>query len=148
MINIPFEIPAKYRRPLLYVGYVGFALFVAVWISLRAVPRLPFYPAQLPDDFLPDHPMLDGWARWDAAVIWLACALGAQGVQLSLCRYYESSDNRLSRSGEWVGMLAASELLFASSWSLPLFLFWSPGNDSRSLTSNQGSVMEANPLVH
>ena len=69
------------------------------------------------------------WARWDAAVIWLACALGAQGVQLSLCRYYESSDNRLSRPGEWVGMLAASELLFASSWSLPLFLFWSPGNE-------------------
>jgi len=55
------------------------------------------------------------WARWDAAVIWLACALGAQGVQLSLCRYYESADNRLVRPGEWVGMLAASELLFASS---------------------------------
>ncbi len=61
--------------------------------------------------------------------MWLACALGAQGVQLLLCRYYESSDNRLSRPGEWVGMLAASELLFASSWSLPLFLFWSPGNE-------------------
>ena len=38
-----------------------------VWISLRAVPRLGLYPAQLPDNFLPGHPFLDGWARWDAS---------------------------------------------------------------------------------
>jgi hypothetical protein len=38
-----------------------------VWLSLRAVPRLPSYPTQLPDSFLPDHPFLDGWARWDAS---------------------------------------------------------------------------------
>ena len=69
------------------------------------------------------------WVDWKAATIWLASALGAQGVQLSLCRYYEASDERLDRPGEWVGMLAASELLFASTWSLPLFLFWSPGSE-------------------
>jgi two-component system cell cycle sensor histidine kinase PleC len=69
------------------------------------------------------------WVGFDAAMIWLASALGSQVVQLSLCRYYKTSDHRLSRPGEWVGMLAASELLFASSWSLPLFLFWSPGNE-------------------
>jgi hypothetical protein len=34
---------------------------------LRAVPRLPLYPAQLPDSFLPDRPFLDGWARWDTS---------------------------------------------------------------------------------
>jgi hypothetical protein len=43
------------------------ALFLIVWVSLRAVPRLGLYPAQLPDAFLPDHPFLDGWARWDAS---------------------------------------------------------------------------------
>src|SRR6476469_3998685 len=43
------------------------ALFIMVWISLRAVPRLGLYPAQLPDNFLPSHPFLDGWARWDAS---------------------------------------------------------------------------------
>ena len=26
---------------------------------------------------------------WKMATIWLACALGAQGVQLSLCRYHD-----------------------------------------------------------
>jgi hypothetical protein len=43
------------------------ALFLIVWLSLRAVPRLGLYPAQLPDSFLPNHPFLDGWARWDAS---------------------------------------------------------------------------------
>lgn len=43
------------------------ALFVVVWFSLRTLPRLDLYPAQLPDSFLPDHPLLDGWARWDSA---------------------------------------------------------------------------------
>lgn len=43
------------------------ALAAVVWLSLRALPRLPLYPAQLPDSFLPSHPALDGWARWDAA---------------------------------------------------------------------------------
>jgi hypothetical protein len=42
-------------------------LFAAVWISMRALPRLGFYPAQLPDSFLPEHASLDGWVRWDAA---------------------------------------------------------------------------------
>lgn len=56
---------------------VGYALAVALisrvalagvmWLSLRAVPRLPLYPAQYEDTYFPDHPALDGWARWDAA---------------------------------------------------------------------------------
>lgn len=40
--------------------------FIA-WLSLRALPRLDRYPAQLPDSFLPDHPALDAWARWDTS---------------------------------------------------------------------------------
>ena len=43
------------------------ALIGLAWLGLRAIPRLPLYPEQLPDSFLPDHPALDGWARWDAA---------------------------------------------------------------------------------
>ena len=43
------------------------ALFAVAWLGLRAVPRLSLYPEQLPDSFLPGHPALDGWARWDAA---------------------------------------------------------------------------------
>ncbi len=43
------------------------ALFGVVWLSLRAAGRLPLYPTQLPDDFLPKHVILNGWARWDTA---------------------------------------------------------------------------------
>ncbi|MEJ7763328.1 MAG: mannosyltransferase family protein [Thermomicrobiales bacterium] len=34
---------------------------------MRALPRLGYYPAQLPDAFLAGVPALDGWARWDTA---------------------------------------------------------------------------------
>ena len=54
--------------PALVIAVVSRAgLFVLAWVSLRIFPRFPFYPAQLPDNFLPSHPALDGWARWDAA---------------------------------------------------------------------------------
>jgi hypothetical protein len=55
------------RRALLLAAVTRLALFAVSWLSLRAVPRLDLYPAQLPDSFLPRHPSLDGWARWDAA---------------------------------------------------------------------------------
>jgi hypothetical protein len=42
-------------------------LAVLVWLTLRIIPKLPLYPAQLPDQFFPSNPALDGWARWDAA---------------------------------------------------------------------------------
>jgi hypothetical protein len=52
---------------LLFAIVTRLALAFAVWLTGRALPRLGLYPAQLPDSFLPDHPALDGWARWDAA---------------------------------------------------------------------------------
>jgi hypothetical protein len=55
------------REGLVFAIATRAALALMVWLSLRAVPRLGLYPTQLPDNFLPDHPMLDGWARWDAA---------------------------------------------------------------------------------
>lgn len=42
-------------------------LFGLVWMALRILPQFPNFPAQLPDSFLPSHPGLDGWARWDTA---------------------------------------------------------------------------------
>jgi hypothetical protein len=62
------------RRPtgpvlpsLLFAIVTRLGLFFAVWLVGRAIPRLALYPAQLPDQYLPDHPSLDGWARWDAS---------------------------------------------------------------------------------
>lgn len=62
------------RRPsgpvlpaLLFAIVTRLGLFFAVWLTGRVLPKLALYPAQLPDQFLPDHPALDGWARWDTA---------------------------------------------------------------------------------
>lgn len=54
-------------QALLLAAATRIALFAISWMSLRAFPRFDPYPAQLPDTFLPQHPFLDGWARWDAS---------------------------------------------------------------------------------
>lgn len=69
------------------------------------------------------------WADWPTAAIWLSCVIGAQGVQLFLCRQNEQSEGSKLGYREWVGILAASEVLCAASWSMPLFIFWDTGND-------------------
>lgn len=73
------------------------ALAFAVWMTGRAVPRLDFYPAQLPDSFLPNHPSLDGWARWDAA------------HYVALARYGYSAAN--PSDGDGLGFLPFFSLL-------------------------------------
>ena len=60
-------VPPVIRRALLLALITRGALFLISWTSLRMFPRFDLYPAQLPDTFLPEHPFLDGWARWDAA---------------------------------------------------------------------------------
>lgn len=42
------------------------ALFVVVWLGMRAIPRLRPYPDETPDSLIPGHPALNGWTRWDA----------------------------------------------------------------------------------
>lgn len=54
-------------QALLILGVTRLALAGVGWFTLRVFPRLPFYPDQLPDELLPGHRWLDGWARWDAA---------------------------------------------------------------------------------
>jgi hypothetical protein len=65
--ELPAAATGVARDAVLFAIVTRAALAVIVWLSLRAAPRLPLYPAQLPDNFLPDHPFLDGWARWDAS---------------------------------------------------------------------------------
>lgn len=54
--------------PALVIALVSrIGLVLISWVSLRIFARFAFYPVQLPDNFLTSHPLLDGWARWDAA---------------------------------------------------------------------------------
>ncbi len=52
---------------LLFAIATRLGLFLAAWMTGRVLAKLPRYPAQLPDQFLSDHPSLDSWARWDTA---------------------------------------------------------------------------------
>ncbi len=69
------------------------------------------------------------WITWTGAAAWLAIILCVQAVQIYLCRRYDQSDKQHAPMPEWIGILAASEFLYASCWSLPLFVFWQTGND-------------------
>jgi len=73
------------------------------------------------------------WTKPLNATAWLGCIFACQGLQLWMCRHYEQSDKDPARLGEWIGMLAASEFLYASCWSLPLYILWEPGNDLQNI---------------
>ncbi len=55
---------------------------------------------------------------------WLAAAFGCQAIQWYLCHAYFRNERSDSEARDWIGMLAASELLVGACWSAPLFLFW------------------------
>ncbi len=82
---------------LLFAIVTRIALAFAVWLTGRSLPRLDFYPAQLPDSFLPDHPALDGWARWDTA------------HYVALARFGYSTEN--PSDGDGLGFLPLYSLL-------------------------------------
>jgi hypothetical protein len=81
----------------LFAVVTRMALAFAVWMTGRALPRLDFYPAQLPDSFILNHPSLDGWARWDAA------------HYVALARFGYSTEN--PSDGDGLGFLPLFSLL-------------------------------------
>jgi two-component system cell cycle sensor histidine kinase PleC len=69
------------------------------------------------------------WTSWVSCAIWFACALLSQCAQLYVCRLHQTQHKESGLSiNEWIGMLAASEFLYATCWALPLYLFWQTGN--------------------
>ncbi len=68
------------------------------------------------------------WVDWAISIGWLSLILGAQGVQLFICKSYQKSNDSNVTVSDWIGALAASEFLYAACWSLPLFVFWETGN--------------------
>lgn len=71
------------------------------------------------------------WTGWAVTFGWLTSVFAIQGVQLLICKMYLRSDKKNRNVTEWIGMLAASEFLFAAAWSMPLFLFWDSGNPAQ-----------------
>ena len=65
--------------------------------------------------------------KWNPALMvycWLIAALGCHIIQWQLCRMYFYNDRTPKEQHDWIGMLAASELLIGVCWAAPLFLFW------------------------
>ncbi|HFC05167.1 MAG TPA: hypothetical protein ENJ55_05620, partial [Rhizobiales bacterium] len=68
------------------------------------------------------------WTGWSMVLGWLALVFGAQGIQLYICKSYQKTDGKDRRISDWVGVLAASEFLYAACWSLAIYVLWQPGN--------------------
>ncbi len=75
--------PIAVRDALILAVASRLALAGIVWLALRIFPRFGLYPAQLPDSFFPQHPALDGWARWDAAHYVAIAQMGYGGANPS-----------------------------------------------------------------
>ena len=68
------------------------------------------------------------WTPYLTVAAWLACIFGCQALQLYICKFYHRNKGDDKTISEWIGMLAASEFLYAACWSLPLYVFWQEGN--------------------
>ncbi|CAN5442632.1 HAMP domain-containing sensor histidine kinase [soil metagenome] len=64
------------------------------------------------------------WLPVTNVAIWLVAAAGCQAIQFYLCKDYLRGQGVGHSHGEWIGMLAASELMIASCWVTPLYSFW------------------------
>ncbi|MFN0195004.1 MAG: sensor histidine kinase [Aestuariivirga sp.] len=73
------------------------------------------------------------WAPPVASISWLAATLGCQAIQIYLCALYFRRSRSNEEQRDWVGKIAASELLIGISWVLPLFMFWDSANQIQSL---------------
>jgi len=84
------------------------------------------------------------WTSWTIALGWFALILGAQGIQLFICKSYQKIDKDANTPenaiNDWIGSLIASEFLFAVCWSLPLYMSWDNGNTAQH-TITIGSLM-------
>ena len=71
------------------------------------------------------------WTEWPLLIVWLAAVFATQGVQLLICKNFQSQSTNERSLSDWIGMLAGSEFLFAAAWSMPLYLFWETGNNTQ-----------------
>ncbi len=68
------------------------------------------------------------WNGLGLVLCWMGGAIGANLIQLYLCKLYFKTERSTRQQHEWIGMIAASELMMGICWVLPLFKFWPTGN--------------------
>ncbi len=64
------------------------------------------------------------WNNISTALCWLIGAVGSNLIQLFLCKLYFKAERSRTEQRDWIGMIAASELLQGIFWVIPLFFFW------------------------
>jgi two-component system cell cycle sensor histidine kinase PleC len=89
--------------------------------QLRIAPAMPLLTFMLALTSLMWVPPL-------TAMLWLAATLGSQALQIYLCANFFYRERSESKQHDWIGMIAASELVHGVCWVLPLFLFWPSAN--------------------
>ncbi len=73
------------------------------------------------------------WVPPTHVMAWLVGALGAHSLQLHLCNRYFKKPRSEHEQRDWIGMIAASELLQGTLWVSTLYLFWSQTNSFQNL---------------
>jgi two-component system cell cycle sensor histidine kinase PleC len=64
------------------------------------------------------------WSGIAAVTPWLVGVIGCNVFQLYLCKTYFRAPRSSDEQRQWIGTMAAAELVQAACWVLPLFLFW------------------------
>jgi two-component system, cell cycle sensor histidine kinase PleC len=115
------SLPAEMEVP-----WQGDLLEIFLRNQLRLAPIMPIMCLLLAFTAL-------SWMPVTLVAIWLLGALGCNAIQLYICNHYFKKPRNSSEQREWIGMLAASELMVGSSWILPLFFFWPQVNQTQGM---------------
>jgi two-component system, cell cycle sensor histidine kinase PleC len=109
-----------------FVKWQGDFLEIFLKNQLRLAPIMPIMCVLLAFTAL-------SWMPFATVAIWLLGALGCNAIQLFICNHYFKKDRTDGEQRDWIGMMAASELMVGSSWVLPLFFFWPQSNSTQSM---------------
>ena len=94
--------------------------------QLRVAPAMPLLTIMLAFTSLMWVPPL-------IAMLWLTVTLASQAGQIYLCANFFHKERSESKQHDWIGMMAASELVHGVCWVLPLFLFWAGANSLQAI---------------
>jgi two-component system, cell cycle sensor histidine kinase PleC len=108
------------------VDWQGDFLEIFLKNQLRLAPVMPLMCILLAFTAL-------SWVPAATVAIWLIGALGCNAIQLYICNKYFKQQRTSGEQSDWIGMMAASELMVGSTWILPLFFFWPQTNSKEGM---------------